>query len=652
MQRFRHIGGLLAAVALLPAAAQVHGQYAPYAPQQYQQQQTPPQYQGSSAYNNQPSPNHGQPAQTYNQPAQAYNQPAQGYSQPTPGYNQPAQGYNRPTQAFNQPAQGYGYNPQIAYGQQPAQPRYAMAMQNGEPSLNAPAESVAPGIPHPAAPQPADSQSYSPAPSPMVTENYGGYDPGATTGPGCNCQTPGAAPAQSSMAYESYPTDGCATGGCNDGGYAGYGCATGGCGGYSTYGCGLNQCDGGRLGGLIRPRGCNHWFGGVYGLLMERDYGDKVPLTFAAAGLTPGVPPGNYPGSNAVVLTTRNVDTGFQPGVEFRLGRTFGGSYDPCSGCCSAPCWGLEGVYWTLFEEDAYAQYVDSSMLRTYSMIDPRGLEYNPGTGYRPMRDYMDYGPPVEDHSAGGDIRIDLARVRSSFEVQNFEINLLRLPLVGGGVAACGASACGGCDSGCSSPCGGCDTCGTATCGRGCGSRFSAVTLCGFRYMQFDESFMYGVNFTNTTSAATGFMDYHSDVTNDLYGFQLGSNGMYRIGCKWGLHLGANFGLYGNDIDVHQYFNSPTGNVRYIGDTGNNFNANASKTDVAMIGELRLGASYQYSCHCRLYGGWRAIGVTGIALATDQVPNAFIDAAQMNNYVNSNGSLILHGMQAGVEWNY
>jgi hypothetical protein len=78
----------------------------------------------------------------------------------------------------------------------------------------------------------------------------------------------------------------------------------------------------------------------------------------------------------------------------------------------------------------------------------------------------------------------------------------------------------------------------------------------------------------------------------------------------------------------------------------------ANKTDVAMIGELRLGASYQCTCHCRLFAGYRAIGVTGIALATDQTPNQFLDATQMANYVNSNGSMILHGVQTGVEWNY
>ena len=170
--------------------------------------------------------------------------------------------------------------------------------------------------------------------------------------------------------------------------------------------------------------------------------------------------------------------------------------------------------------------------------------------------------------------------------------------------------------------------------------------------MELDESFMFGVDYTNPAwGSPSGFLNYWSTVENNLLGAQIGCNGMYRIGCKWGVHVNTLVGVYANDIDVRQYMNSPTGLVRYIGTT-ENFDANADKTDVAMLGELRVGASYAYSCHCRLYGGWRAIGITGVGLATDQTPNAFLSAAQMANYVNSNGSMILHGLQAGVEWNY
>lgn len=435
--------------------------------------------------------------------------------------------------------------------------------------------------------------------------------------------------------------------------------------GYNTWGCGYgaggglqgcgNQCNAGCGAGYGAACGRSAWFGGVYGLLMERDRGPNNPLAFAVADGS--LAAGDYPSSNAIVLDNRNVDIGFQGGFEARLGRWLGGG----NNCCGLQ-WGLEGVYWGLYEDDATASFSDTVALRVYSMIDPRGLEYDPGTGYRPVRHYWDYAPPVNDNTNGGavdDVIVTQARVRSTFEVHNVEVNLLRVGC-GGGCGGAGilagrgiggrlnGGAFGGCDASCTA-----DGCCGGGCGAGCGPRFSCTGVCGFRYMQFDETFMYGVNFQNTNTLATGFVDYHAEVENDLYGFQLGCRGLYRLGCagKWGMHLTSNVGIYGNDIEVRQFMDSPTGDLRFI-ESGENFDVTASKTDVSMIGEVRAGLSYQYTCNCRLYGGWRAIGVTGIALANDQAPSAFIDAAQLAGNINSNGSLILHGLQTGVEWNY
>jgi hypothetical protein len=97
---------------------------------------------------------------------------------------------------------------------------------------------------------------------------------------------------------------------------------------------------------------------------------------------------------------------------------------------------------------------------------------------------------------------------------------------------------------------------------------------------------------------------------------------------------------------------SPIANGVHITRTGEDFDVRAYKTDVTMVGEARLGVSYQATCHLGLYGGWRVIGVSGLALATDQNPAQFTDAALLQHYVNSNGSLIMNGLQAGVTWNY
>jgi hypothetical protein len=564
-----------------------------------------------------------QPPQQYT-PATVYSQyaPAQSYNPARPGVAAPsylaAAPHAATPQSYPQQQQSQSYLAPYS------PPRVAMAYQPQGTSvdnlpLNAPAEDItpAPGQNGTYFPQPAPGADYAPAqgyPAPGATAPNG-----ASAGADCNCQSNG---------YESYPGYGYGNGG-----------AYGACNTNSA--CGYDQP--GAMARVLGKHGAGYWFGGAYGLYMERDSSDKVPLTFATAPM----PPGDYPPSDAVVLTTRNVDLEYMPGVEFRLGRTFGGGYDPCGGSCGCgPTWGVEAVYWTLFEDDAYAQYADNGIIRVYSMLDPRGLEYNNGGGYRPVREYWDYAPPSEDHTAGGDIEVRLARVRSSFEMHNLELNLLRLGVCGDMCAGPAMCSVGGCDSG---------ACGTDACAGGYapamgyrGSRFSCTGVCGVRWMQFDEDFMYGVDFDGPSD---GYLDYWSTVENNLVGFQLGCNGMYRIGCKWGVHMNTNVGVYGNDIDTRQYMNSPTGLVRFI-ETGENFDVTASKTDVAMMGEMRLGASYQATCRCRVYGGWRAMGISGIALATDQAPGAFISAAQLGNYVNSNGSLILHGLQTGVEWNY
>jgi hypothetical protein len=620
-----------AALAALGLAGQAEAQYAPYAQPQTQYVGAVTPYapvQASSPYNS-----YGVQAQTPPQYA------AQGAYQ---GY---AAAQQTQQTAFTQSPAAYA-NPYAA-------PRTAMAFQGptpavgpegmpagaGEtPTLTAPMETVPAGA--------AQNGGYVPMQPTPSSENYG-YGPNPTPTPAYG------------GGYESYPANGgagCATGNCGTGynpsGYGGYGGACnvtpyGACDTYSTYG-GMEGC-------LSKHAGCGYWFGGAYALLMDRDNSNKYALSFTA----PAMPAESYPPfPPTIVLDTRDVDVGFQPGVEFRLGRTFGcAPVDPCNPCCGTcgPRWGVEFGFWTLFEDDDWAQYQDQGGIRTYTMMPMYGLQYNNGLGYRPVNEYWDHAPPSP---ATTDIEVRTVRVSSSFEVYNAEVNLLRLGVCGGGCGpamcdvACGPSACGGCDSGYGA-------CGADACATGCapcaprGPRYSCTGVCGFRWLQINEGFMFGVDFDNTGTPdpLDGNLDYYADVENNLFGGQIGCNGMYRIGCKWGLHLNSAFGLYGNDIDVRQYFRSPTNDVIYTV-TGEDFDVRAYKTDVSMLGELRLGVSYQCTCKCRVYGGWRAIGITGLALATEQTPVAFTSASQMSQYVNSNGSMIIHGLQTGVEFNY
>ena len=524
-------------------------------------------------------------AQTY---ATAVQAPIQAMTQPAP---QPS--------AFQQVYPNAGAPaPQQPVAQQPVYT--ARAMQNSAPEavqnlpLTPPTEAVPPGAMIPPA-QPAVAQ-----PTPMPEQGY----------------------PQAAGGYESYPSGygsgaGCATGNCN----TAYGAAD-----YTAYGCETP----GTMDRLLCRNNCNYWFGGVYGLLMTRDSSDKYNLGMVDSGA-------GYPAMPNIPVTTANVDPGYQGGVEFRLGRTFGGVADACGCAPCCPTWGVEGVYWELFDNDQSFDYMPGMPSEYYSMMPMPGLEYNGGGGYMPLNNFWNYGPPT----GAGTYDITEVRVQSSFSARNIEVNFLRLNLCGC-APMCGP--CGGCDGGMGGACdvGGCNA------GYCAPNRYNLTGVCGVRYLELDDYFMYGVDYDGGT---TGYLNYYSQVENKLVGFQLGSNAMYRIGCKWGVHMNTLVGLYGNDIDTHQYFQSSTGMVRYAS-SGDVFDANASKTDVAMLGELRLGASYQMTCNCRLYGGWRAMGLTGVALATNQAPNQWLTASQGTSYVNSSGSMILHGLQTGVEWNY
>ncbi len=610
----RWLAALSGAIVALHGAGFADAQFAPISnPSQINRQQ-PTAYNQTQNYAQAPQPQSYPKTQGYGQ-TQVYGQPqANAYVQ-VPGNRQVQQ---QPPTYNPSPSQAYGQTSMYRLPQ--VQPQYtAMAYQGNQSEvLYQPAETVVPSS------APVGPSIVSGAPS-------------------CNCQTAPVANYTQAAPISNY--GGCATGSC----------------GYDTFAGGHGV---GRWLGSHRNCG-RRWFGGIYGLYMERDNANDVSLAFASS--TANAPP-YYPTDSEISLRTSNADIGFQSGAEVRFGATLGGSHfgSGCSaggscdsgyntfagGSCGCPtscgpthAW--EVVYWGLEEDEGTSLITDitGDATRIYGMVDFRGLEYDPGTGYRSVNVYYDYGPPTTDYSTPYDVEVRSFTTRSRFSAQNIELNLLRLPVLSGG---CGL---GGCDSGaCGCDSGGC--CGSGSCGS-TRPRYEVTTLVGARYMRFDEDFYFRTDYERMDTNATGYLAYNSEVDNHLIGLQLGCNGVYRMGCcgRWALHCNSTVGVYGNRIEAHQWIASPAGNVRYVNGTNANFDIESKKDDVAMIAELRLGGSYQYSCNWRFYGGWRAIGVTGIALATEQIPTAFITPGQVSQ-VASNGSLILHGVQAGVEYTY
>ena len=66
---------------------------------------------------------------------------------------------------------------------------------------------------------------------------------------------------------------------------------------------------------------------------------------------------------------------------------------------------------------------------------------------------------------------------------------------------------------------------------------------------------------------------------------------------------------------------------------------------------MRAGGAYAVSCNCRLTLAYRAIALSGVALSVDQIPTVYDNGATVGQ-IDSNESLILHGVQAGAEFKY
>lgn len=510
-------------------------------------------------------------------------------------------------------------------------------------------------------------QSATQAPSqPVPSQNEAQSSASGSSAAGMTMTPTGPANGTTVAPAEGYPQTGAP--GCNTsvprypstGGYAN------GSAGYHDYG----------LGGYMDSESCGgtQWFGGVYYLFMERDNSSFRRVTVMAD------PPSDpyYPPAATTVLSTSNVDYDFRSGFEIRFGSTFtvgdscssdcngyGNGYAGCDtncGCSQPQLFAWEAAFWGIDGDVEWFQITDDDMtdtLRIYGMVNHAGLEYDDGGGAMPVNDYYDYQMPIVDDNPAiaGDRRVFSQRIRTNFRAHNAELNFLRIPVcnVTSCSTGCGPDNCGngyGYNTGSSGYGAGCQTanCGTSA------PAFSMAALCGIRYFHIQDSFeaatdVYeydGTDWVDTTVPWDVMDDIQ--VENHLVGLQLGMNMNYCVACKWNVFVDSNFGIYNNHINNYQRVYGPNGPATYI-EEGRDATINSSKDSVSFLGELRFGGSYDISCNWRAVLAYRAVAVTGVALSSGQLEQDFANWAE-NARINSDSSIVVHGVQAGVECRY
>jgi hypothetical protein len=361
------------------------------------------------------------------------------------------------------------------------------------------------------------------------------------------------------------------------------------------------------------PAACQRpvWFGGLYGLVMTRDNANPFCFSYDTNKI------------DYQPLTSRSIDNNWQGGFEVRAGRMIGGLGGACGtgGCHGGACYGLEAVYWGLYNNTQQAQVWASDVSGQLATT--------------PTFNNLNFG--LNNVANDCTLGAQSYRLRTNWQAQNVELNLIRF----GAGGACASAPC----------------CGPY--GIGSAVRGGAPGLClsgalGARFLRFDDGFLFASSKSGDFTDLNQVARYNVDVENYLVGAQLGARADYYSASRWSLFGGIKFGIYGNYMTGSQYVADGLGNYATINNGPNSgmaWNMKGHKKDVSFLGEVRLGGAYQISQHWRAVASYRAVAVTGIALSTNQVPDNFGDYYGARN-IDSNGSLILHGVQMGAEFVY
>lgn len=334
------------------------------------------------------------------------------------------------------------------------------------------------------------------------------------------------------------------------------------------------------------PARAQNWFAAGSGLIMTRDHGDHYNFSYGTLA------------EEDQRTNTRDAAMDWSGGFDVRLGRYFN---------CGRNA--IEAVYWGISPERQSTQTVSADVSGNLNAILNFGdLNYG-GTS---AADFVNVAPGIDG----------IHRVQREFDFQNLEVNVWQL-----------CTSCGG---------GACDC-----------SRFRFNWLAGVRYFRFNENLLFGADAyeTQLTFDDDDELYYNIDVQNYLVGFQLGNELEYSLSCKWTLDMGVKLGLYGNNIKHVSEIGGGYG-VATIDNgpfAGRAFYVNNRKKDVAFLGEARIGLQYCINPCWTATLGYRAFAVTGVALPSEQI---YPDLRGINDVeiIDSNGSLILHGGYAGLEY--
>lgn len=400
-------------------------------------------------------------------------------------------------------------------------------------------------------------------------------------------------------------------------------CANGSCGSGMAGGFDGHDC------GSVRPP-LFPWFGGADVLFWQMANNTNHRLV-----LETGMP-------RTTLLSTRNVDPGNGIGYDLSFGRYFG---------CGQYALSVNYVNFDPDRQRAMITGVPADLMIAMPAFNAIGYYV----------DHTDAGSGSTSMGTRYDAMPNLA-VQRDVSFQGVELNLWSFgfggarrlaPACGTGLA-CGLQSpiyAGGGPGGACGP-----TCppryGHGGFGgpleRPCGGSSQLALSQGFRWFQFNDDFRFSAD--NGVDRAM----FDSNAQNDLFGYQIGGRWNYCLTSRINLGLGAKFGAYANNVAVNQQVTDSGNVVRYESAVP------ASRRPVVMrdrgtvfsgLGEIDLGAGFRLTDCWTLRGGYRVLGVSGVATSVGMIKHEMF-SENLSTRHEANDSVLLHGAYIGSEFNW
>lgn len=194
--------------------------------------------------------------------------------------------------------------------------------------------------------------------------------------------------------------------------------------------------------------------------------------------------------------------------------------------------------------------------------------------------------------------------------------------------------------------CGNCDCeCGDACCDEYVSESYrrplSVNWIAGLRYINLRDQLNISAQRVVNGEVEEGV--YNVRTVNNLYGAQLGAR-VRRRPHPWGWEASGAGGVFANDASQEQY-------VTDFPDFPLRPTTSRSDDTVAFVGEINLTALYRLSRVWVVRAGYSVFWIDGVALAPDQLDFNFATAPS-GDQLDTNGSILFHGVNVGLEANW